>query len=115
MGGAVARAQAGHRSRSLGPAAAFTWISNSPRALAMLLPGGPATHPNSRTDDPKSARLPPKVGNPNDRTREWAGFGTPRAPARARLSLLPSGPGEVHGVGAARGVDGRAYSGGELG
>src|SRR4051812_30879515 len=24
--------------------------------------------------------------------------GTPRAPARARLSLLPSGPGEVHRV-----------------
>ena len=29
---------------------------------------------------------------------------TPRAPVRARLSLLPSGPGEVHEVDAARGV-----------
>src|SRR5690606_42136297 len=29
----------------------------------------------------------------------------PRAPARARLSLLPSGPGEVHEMNAARGVD----------
>ncbi len=34
---------------------------------------------------------------------------TPRAPARACLSLLPSGPGEVRRMGAARGADGRVY------
>ncbi len=35
--------------------------------------------------------------------------GTPRAPARAYLSLLPSGPGEVRRVSAARGVSGKVY------
>src|SRR5436305_9141040 len=35
--------------------------------------------------------------------------GTPRAPARACLSLLPSGPGEVRRVSATRGVGHRVY------
>ncbi|MDT4908341.1 MAG: hypothetical protein QOI69_1582 [Pseudonocardiales bacterium] len=35
--------------------------------------------------------------------------GTPRAPDRACLSLLPSGPGEVRRVIAARGVERRVY------
>ncbi len=35
---------------------------------------------------------------------ESRGRKAPRAPARARLSLLPSGPGEVHGISTARGV-----------
>ena len=49
------------------------------------------------------------------RCRGGTAHRTPRAPARACLSLLPSGPGEVHRVGAARGVDRRVYASSELG
>ncbi len=49
----------------------------------------------------------------HDHRRDWGR--TPRAPARACLSLLPSGPGEVRRVSAARGVGCPVYGGARRG